>query len=164
MRHGVVAGETDLPRLLATLDVGRRSGRFAFVTGEWPALVDGAVARIEEAEGPTLVVDAGAAREAGAPVELEFAWLTLTVHSSLAAVGLTAAVSRALAAADIACNVIAGYHHDHLLVPVDRADDAIRALRHLDSESKRAQHSDDLGLTWRFDSESKCEDVCVSWR
>ena len=62
------------------------------------------------------------------PVTVELAWLTLEVHSSLESVGLTAAVSARLAARGIACNVIAGYHHDHLLVPVARADDAIEAL------------------------------------
>ena len=60
-------------------------------------------------------------------------WLTLDVHSSLLAVGLTAAVSTALAEAGIPCTMIAGFHHDHLLVPVDRADDAIRVLRSLAS-------------------------------
>ena len=58
-------------------------------------------------------------------------WITLTVQSSLAAVGLTAAVSTALAEAGISCNVVAGYHHDHLLVPADRLDDALAALRRL---------------------------------
>ena len=53
---------------------------------------------------------------------MEFAWLTLSIQSSLEAVGLTAAVSARLAERDIACNVLAGYHHDHLLVPVARAD------------------------------------------
>ena len=59
------------------------------------------------------------------------AWLTLTVHSSLAAVGLTAAFAAALASGAIPANVLAGLRHDHLLVPVDRADDAIAALRAL---------------------------------
>jgi uncharacterized protein len=126
-----MAGETDLEQMLASLDVGRRPGRFAFVTGEWSTLRDVAMAIVEETEGTTLVVDADVARASGAPVETEFAWLTLTVWSSLDAVGLTAAFSRALAEADIPCNVLAGYHHDHLLVPVDRADGAIAALRAL---------------------------------
>jgi hypothetical protein len=50
------------------------------------------------------------------------------VQSSLDAVGLTAAVSAKLAAIGIPCNVLAGYHHDHVLVPVDRVDDAITVL------------------------------------
>ncbi len=60
-----------------------------------------------------------------------FAWITLTVHSSLEAVGLTAAVANTLASAGIACNVLAGFHHDHLLVPIDRVDDAMAALSRL---------------------------------
>jgi hypothetical protein len=128
-----MAAETDLARMLASLDVERRPGRFAFLTGAWPTLREVAEAIVEEGEGTTLVVDADLARASGAPVDTEFAWLTLTVWSSLEAVGLTAAFSRALADADIPCNVLAGYHHDHLLVPVDRADEAIAALRTLGS-------------------------------
>ncbi|MGA1052714.1 MAG: ACT domain-containing protein [Ilumatobacteraceae bacterium] len=111
-------GETDLARMLATLDVSVRPGSFAFVVGPWPALEAMAVARIDEAEGVTLVVDSSAARAAGAPVGFEAAWVTLDVHSSLSAVGLTAW-----------CNVLAGFHHDHLLVPHDRADEVVGLLR-----------------------------------
>jgi hypothetical protein len=126
-----MTGETDLATMLATLDVERRRGVFTFVTGDWPALRDSASATIEEAEGTTFVVPVEVARAAGAPVEFEAAWLTLTVHSALAAVGLTAAFSTALADLGIACNVLAGFHHDHLLVPADRAEEAVEALREL---------------------------------
>lgn len=126
-----MAGERDLARMLASLDVGRRPGTYTFVSGEWPELVAAAAATVVEDEGVTLVVRVEDARAAGAPVEFEAAWLTLTVHSALEAVGLTAAFSRALADAGIACNVLAGYHHDHLLVPAARADDAIVLLREL---------------------------------
>ena len=126
-----MSGETDLDKMLATLDVERRPGRFAFVSGDHPGLRAAAVAMIEEAEGMTLVVPVDAARSAGIDIEFEAAWLTLTVFSALEAVGLTAAFSAALGAVEIPCNVLAGYHHDHLLVPVDRADDAIAALRAL---------------------------------
>ena len=57
-----------------------------------------------------------------------WARITLCVHSSLAAVGLTAKVATALAARGIAANVVAGYHHDHLFVPWDRRQQALAAL------------------------------------
>jgi uncharacterized protein len=59
------------------------------------------------------------------------AMITLRVHSSLDAVGLTAAVARQLATGGISCNVVAGYFHDHLFVPIDKADLAVNLLRDL---------------------------------
>ncbi len=56
------------------------------------------------------------------------AWLSLTVQSSLEAVGLTAAFAKTLGEVGIPCNVLAGYHHDHILVPVEQAQHAIGAL------------------------------------
>jgi hypothetical protein len=129
----IVPGDFDLARMLATLDIDQRAGAYTFVTGDWPALRSMAAATIDEAEGPTYVVRCEDARSVGAPVEFEAAWLTLSVWSSLEAVGLTAAVSAVLAEAGIACNALAGYHHDHLLVPLDRADEAVRVLRMLSS-------------------------------
>jgi hypothetical protein len=124
-------GNTDLAALLAGLGVEQRPGRFTFLTGEWPALRPSALATIAESEGTTLVVDVEHARAHGAPIEFEAARLTLTVWSSLEVVGLTAAVSAVLADAGIACNVLAGYRHDHLLVPAGQADQAIDLLRSL---------------------------------
>lgn len=126
-------GELDLLRMLQTLEVERRPGTYTFVTGEWPALAGQAAATIVEAEGTTYVVTVEAAEVAGAPVGFRGTWLSLTVFSALEAVGLTAAFARALADDGIPCNVLAGYHHDHLVVPEDRADDAVAALRRLSS-------------------------------
>ena len=126
-------GDHDLARMLASLDVEQQPGLFTFVTGEWPGLPNRAKATIHEAEGPTYVVTVADAIEVGAPVEFVAVWLTLTVWSSLESVGLTASFSAALADAGVPCNVIAGYHHDHLLVPADDADEAIRVLRKLSS-------------------------------
>lgn len=131
-----MAGETDLARMLATLDVARRPGTFVFVSGDSSSFAASALAMVAEEEAVTWVVPVDVARAAGSDVEFEVAWLTLTVHSALEAVGLTAAFSRALGDAGIACNVLAGYHHDHLLVPSDRADDAIAALRALAVSSR----------------------------
>lgn len=125
-----VPGETDLDKMLATLDVERRPGVFTYVAVQVPTpdLLAGAQAMVTEGDLTTLVLPVEAAARAGLPVELEMAWLTLTVQSSLEAVGLTAAFAALLGAADIPCNVLAGYLHDHILVPVERAQDAIDAL------------------------------------
>lgn len=123
-------GETDLATMLATLAVDRRPGVFTYITVATvlPDLLAQAHAIVMEGASTTVVLPVEVAERDGHVVELRLAWLTLTVQSSLEAVGLTAAVSKRLARENISCNVLAGYHHDHLLVPVDRADDAIAAL------------------------------------
>lgn len=118
--------------MLEHLTVSRRAGRYTVVTVDEPVGLGGGIeALVAEHEGTTAVVTVDAARGRGWPVEFEAAWLTLDVHSALEAVGLTAVVSAALAAAGIPANVLAGHHHDHLLVPVDRADDALAVLSEL---------------------------------
>ena len=129
-----MSGETDLGRMLATLVVRRWPGTVAYVAvdeGEAPDLDLQPRATIEEDEGTTLVLDTADATAAGLPFEGEWAWLSLEVHSSLDAVGLTAALSGALAGAGIPANVLAGYHHDHVVVPADRADEAVTVLHAL---------------------------------
>jgi uncharacterized protein len=123
-------GETDLDAMLATLAVQRRPGVFTYIAVEvpTPGLVAAAHAMVKEGALTTIVLPVDAAERAGQLVTVRFAWLTLTVQSSLEAVGLTAAISERLTRENIACNVLAGYHHDHLLVPVERVDDAVRAL------------------------------------
>ena len=127
----MAGGVTDLDQMLATLAVDRRPGVFTFVSG--PAVLDDVEvqAMIVEREGVTSVVAVEDARGLGLDVDFEAAWLTLRVHSALEAVGLTAAFSAALGERDIPCNVLAGTFHDHLLVPVDRVDDAVDALEDL---------------------------------
>lgn len=127
----VAPGDTDLERMLATLSVERRPDTYTYVAVAvpTPGLLAAAAAMVDEGELTTLVVPVEAAERAGLPVVVRLSWLTLAVHSSLEAVGLTAAISARLTAVGIACNVLAGYHHDHVLVPFDRTDDAIEALQ-----------------------------------
>ena len=127
-----MSGERDLDAILASLDVLREPGVFVVakvqVGAEPPA---GTRAWIREREGLTVVLAREDAVASGLPFVFEAAWLTLTVHSSWDAVGLTAALAARLAEAGIPANVLAGYHHDHVLVPVERADEAVAALRTL---------------------------------
>ena len=127
-----MAGETDLQTMLATITVDHRPGLYCFVTGH-DDLLSSAEATVREDEGLTLVVSVDVARRHGIEPEFVAAWLTLRVHSALEAVGLTAAFAAVLTTEAISCNVIAGFHHDHLLVPADRVDDAIAAVESLRS-------------------------------
>jgi hypothetical protein len=125
-----VPGETDLDKMLASLQVERRPGVFTYVEVAVPTteLLAAAHGMVIEAESTTLILPVQAAELGGIPVDIELAWLSLTVQSSLEAVGLTAAFAATLGAHGIPCNVLAGYHHDHILVPVDKAQRAIDAL------------------------------------
>ena len=116
--------------MLANLDVERRPGVFTYIAVEvpTPGLLAASHAVVKEGELTTIVLPIEAAERSGQPVPVKLAWLTLSVFSSLEAIGLTAAISQRLTEKNISCNVIAGYHHDHFLVPIERVDDAIAAL------------------------------------
>lgn len=88
-------------------------------------------ATIREKEGLTLVLRREDADDAGLAYNLTFSWITLSVVSELTAVGLTAAFAAALSAAGISANVLAGFHHDHLLVPQSQGRRAQEVLRQL---------------------------------
>ena len=94
------------------------------------------VATVAESEGLTLVLPEEQAVQAGLAVRFRAAWITLTVHSDLEAVGLTAAFAGALGRAGISCNVIAGTYHDHIFVPVEKAQAALDALQALQQQAQ----------------------------
>ena len=123
----------DFATLLSNMTPALNPGRFAFVTLSPGSTLDlnSVVASIREPEGLSVVLPAQFALDQGLPVAFTAAWITLTVHSDLAAVGLTAAFSNALAQVGISCNVVAGTHHDHLFVPVEQAQMAMDALHAL---------------------------------
>jgi len=134
-------GETDLTSMLATLTVSVRPGPYTVVSLDRPVeLGDGIEAVLREAEGTTAVDTLAAAERNGWPVDFEAAWLTLDVHSALHAVGLTAAISKALTDRDISCNILAGYYHDHILVPADRVDEAVESIEALGHDLRRVRN------------------------
>lgn len=124
------AAQRDLAQMLASLEVAQRAGEYVFVASPQhdPDLAALAHASVREDEGVSYVLARTDADARALDYGFVAAWLSLTVHSALDAVGLTAAVSAALSERGIACNVIAGLHHDHLLVPAERAVDAVAAL------------------------------------
>jgi hypothetical protein len=115
-----LSGERDLARLLAALDPQLFEERYSFSATSESTLRDDDFAIVREAEGLTLVRPD--------PVG-ELARISLGVHSSLDAVGLTAAFSARLAEAGISANVVAATYHDHIFVQWDRREEALAALR-----------------------------------
>ncbi len=128
-----MSGETDLSKLLQNLKPELNAGEYVYCLVNF---LDRATALqplgiFREKEGTTVIITKQQADELSLPYSVICAWITLTVHSSLEAVGLTAAVSKALAEANISCNVVAAYYHDHLFVPLGDADRAMDILRTL---------------------------------
>ena len=131
MRPGSV---TDLKAMLVGMNPKLSERAWAFHTlADTTFIPDTAFAIIREEEGVTCILPATAAASDAA----QFAQITLQVHSDLEGVGLTAAVSNALATSGIACNVIAGAHHDHLFVPWDRREEALKLLEKLSLDARR---------------------------
>lgn len=130
-----MAGEEDLDTLLVLLEPSLLPGDFVFCTaanlkyGDFAELQP--LASYQEEEGLTLVLLKQSADVAGLAYDSVFNCITLMVHSSLEAVGLTAAVSGKLAANGISANVMAAYHHDHVFVPENKAQLALQLLAEL---------------------------------
>src|SRR5204862_8259143 len=104
-------------------------GRYVFVTvPEGVPLGVAPVATVVEPEGLTLVLPQDDADEADLAYDYVAAWITLGVETTLEQGALTARFARLLADAGMSCNVVAGFHHDHLFVPHDRADEAVSLL------------------------------------
>src|SRR5262245_43644194 len=107
--------------------VVRRDGVYVYVSLATGVVPD-AAATITEAEGTTYILERDEAERCALPWTFASAWLTVEAQTALDGVGVTATIATALAEAGIPCNVLAAFHHDHLLVPIDRADEAITVV------------------------------------
>ena len=126
-------GEKELAKMLETIEPKLQTGDYVFCSVRDLAGLDMAdvVLYFREEEGITVILKKEKADQLQLPYSFVAGWITLTVHSSLEAVGLTAAFSQALAAQGISCNVVAGYFHDHIFVPHADAPKAMEVIRGL---------------------------------
>ncbi len=128
-----MAGEEDLETLIASMSPVLKGEEYVFCTvpdgkyGDYQSVHP--IACFQEPEGLTLIVEKHRAEQQGLEFSGVFSCLTLLVHSSLQAVGLTAAVSTAFARRGISANVVAGHFHDHVFVPHKKAKQAIDILK-----------------------------------
>jgi uncharacterized protein len=126
-------GEADLSKLIQQMRPELNAGEYVFSltqSRDQPMLTE-ALCVFRESEGITMILSKERADQAKLPYSATYAWITLTVHSSLEAVGLTAVVSQALTQANISCNVVAANYHDHLFVPFKDAERAMNVLQKL---------------------------------
>jgi hypothetical protein len=117
-----MTGEKNLEILLKSAKPKHNTGDYVFcqVGDPGTTIIREAIMVFKEQEGTTVIIK----RELADSLKLKYtfvaSWITLTIHSSLEAVGLTAAFSTALAENGISCNVVAAFYHDHIFV--DRSD------------------------------------------
>ena len=132
-----MAGETDLQRLLAGMRPSMSEMAFAFATARSLQDVPASVSIIgcfNEDEGVTVIATLDQLARTGLMQSGPFAKISLAVHSSLAAVGLTAKISTSLAQGGISANIVAGYFHDHIFVPWEERHAALDILSDLGAE------------------------------
>ncbi|MES2747666.1 MAG: ACT domain-containing protein [Bacteroidota bacterium] len=130
-----MSGEKNLELLLKTMKPKLNEGDYVFCTVT--TLDSNYLKDIEmffkEEEAITIIVKKEIADAMQLNYTLVMSWITLTVHSSIEAVGLTAAFSKALSQKQISCNVVAAFYHDHIFVA---KKDAIQAMSILNAFSE----------------------------
>ena len=123
-------GEKNLEKLLKTMKPKLNLGEFVFCTVHNVENIDikEVVMTFREEESISIIVSKEIADQFGLPYTFVASWITLMVHSSLEAIGLTAAFSKALADNSISCNVVAGFYHDHVFVAKKDSQKAMKIL------------------------------------
>ncbi|MUK62024.1 ACT domain-containing protein [Aliivibrio fischeri] len=130
-----MSGIFELDELLRTMKPELLTQEYVFcsVKGELKEYISlNPIGTFVEQEGLTLVLEKDVALKENIPFDGVFRQITLTVHSSLDAVGLTAAVSTKLASKGISANVVAAFYHDHIFVPSSKAELALSALKEIE--------------------------------
>ena len=128
-----MTGEVDLQKLIKGMKPELNQGEYVYCLAdskEHAAALDPLCYFLEK-EGVTIILSKEKADAMQLPYATTCAWITLAVHSSLEAVGLTATVSKSLTEANISCNVVAAFYHDHIFVPAKDAERAMNVLQKL---------------------------------
>jgi hypothetical protein len=130
-----MTGEENLETLLRMMKPKHNVGEFVFceVRDLNELNLNDVVMTFREAESITVIIRKDIADRLNLKYSFVASWITLTVHSSLSAVGLTAAFSKALSENEISCNVVAAFYHDHIFVDTKDVGKAMEVLNRLSS-------------------------------
>ncbi len=136
-----MSGITDLDQLVAEMRPALKEGLFVFCSlplaeAERLRHLD-ALGTFREKEGMTLILPAAVAAAEGIACSAPMRLITLSVHTSLEAVGLTAAIATALSREGISANIVAAFHHDHVFVPAADGERALQVLSALSGNGAR---------------------------
>ncbi|KLT68328.1 MULTISPECIES: ACT domain-containing protein [Flavobacterium] len=125
-----MSGEKDLQKLLKSMKPELNEGEFVFCKIETldTLNLNDIEMLFREKEAITLILKKEKADELKLEYSVIMSWITLSVHSSLEAIGLTAAFSNALSQKGISCNVVAAFYHDHIFVNKKEAEKAMEVL------------------------------------
>lgn len=136
--YTVSGGETKLDNLLRNLSAELVEGVFVFLTVDPGNMPVGLSPRMmfREAEGVTLILLRDEAEAQGLAYEFPCRMITLTVHSSLEAVGFIATVANQLAKHGMGVNPVSGFFHDHLFIPDGREAEAMAILQTIAQDSR----------------------------
>lgn len=133
-----MAGEKSLTQLMKGMSPKLNEGEYVFVSVEDINEIDRelTICEFKEEEGVTIVIEKSKADELKLTYEFIASWITIEIHSSLEAIGFTAAFSAELSKNHISCNFISGYYHDHIFVERNDSDKALRVLNGLSKSHK----------------------------
>uniref|UniRef100_UPI00404705FC ACT domain-containing protein n=1 Tax=Mariniflexile sp. TaxID=1979402 RepID=UPI00404705FC len=128
-----MSGEKKLEALLKSMKPKHNVGEFVFCKTDNLDQINLSqiIMTFKEEESITIITEKEVADKLNLNYSFVASWITLTVHSSLEAVGLTAAFSNALSENGISCNVVAAYYHDHIFVDKKDTDKAMEVLNAL---------------------------------
>ena len=128
-----MSNEKNLLLLIKEMNPELQDGEYVFCTTKNPNQIprDQIIGEFKEKEGVTIIIERQMADSLGLSYTFIATWITLKIHSSLHAVGLTATFSTELAKYNVSCNVIAGYYHDHIFVDKTDGPKALKILKEL---------------------------------
>lgn len=132
-----MSGETNLTKLIKQMKPKLNNGEYVFVSLKDISKIkrEDTILEFKEPEGTTLIFTRKKADELKLNYQYIASWITLEIHSSLDAVGLTAVISTELTKHNISCNVVAGFYHDHIFIDKNDAQKALNALKNLSKNS-----------------------------